>query len=424
MRWFVFLLSFFSTYLVSANQLLELVNAPVVFVDEVKINELKTNQFAISMPFANELILNPEQKKMLHEKAIIKIELVYTEYRTSLGFSQKTLNKKRLQELKKIAPNLFEFPLWDFELISQTNGSSREECRPMFHGFIVTCRPNSTKQTLVQEVEYLEKLVKQITKTDSINADKKNLVYDIKTHYDKQKGYIHDTIWKEEEIEEVSPPDFFYNHSLYQDSTVINAFERNKNWDDFVVVTDVTGSMSPYIAQVFVWLRAQTTNKKAKYFVFFNDGDDKASSRKKPLETKGVYTSPNNTLDSVMGIAALCMSRGSGGGESMENDIEALMEVEKYHPQAKEIILIADNLESMRDYKYLEKIKKPVHVILCGAEGRINIQYLDLAKATKGSVHTLKEDVFNLHEVKKGQRITIQEKKYLFEKNRFHFIYD
>ena len=72
-------------------------------------------------------------------------------------FNQKELNKKRLIELKKLTPFLFESPLWGFELVSQTNGESREDCGPMFHGFIFTFRPNSTKETLDQEADYLEK---------------------------------------------------------------------------------------------------------------------------------------------------------------------------------------------------------------------------------------------------------------------------
>lgn len=407
-----------------ANQLNELNNSSVTFVDEIDISELKSNQMAISMPFAKEFIINPEQKKVLEEKAIIKIELVYTQYRTSPTFSQKTLNKRRLQELKKLVPTLFEFPMWDFELISQTKGASRQECSPMFHGFVITYRPHSNQQTLAQEATYLQEMVIALLKTDSLIADKKNWAYDIKTHYDQQFGYVHDTTCYIDTVRPPSPPDFFYNHSLYQDSTVINVLVRNKNWYNYVLVTDVTGSMSPYIAQVFVWLKAQTQHQKAPWFVFFNDGDNKASNRKKPLETQGIYVTPNNTIDSVMAMATKCMKNGSGGGENMENDIEALLEGEKYHPNAQGIVLVADNLESMRDYKYLSKVNLPVHVILCGAESRVNIQYLDLARATKGSVHTSKEDVFKLHEVKNGEHIKIQEKEYLYENGRFHFIYD
>jgi hypothetical protein len=294
----------------------------------------------------------------------------------------------------------------------------------MFHGFIVTFRPSSTKQTLKAESSYLKDLVTTMIKNDNIEKDTLPKAYNIKTHYDKNIGYIHDTIWFTDTIPPPTPPDFFYNQSLYNDSTVLNSFARNNVWKNFIVVTDVTGSMSPYSAQVFVWLKAQSENKLAQYFVFFNDGDEKPSRKKTPLETKGVYVTKNSSLENVVNTASTCMNNGSGGGENLENDIEAIIEGLKQYPNASEIILVADNMESMRDYKYLSKIKKPVHIILCGAESRINIQYLDLARQTNGSVHTSSSDVINLQNIKEKEHFFIEGKEYLFEKGRFHSIYE
>ena len=118
------------------------------------------------------------------------------------------------------------------------------------------------------------------------------------------------------------------------------------------------------------------------------------------------------------------MRNGSGGGEHLENDIEAIIGGIKQYPEADEIILVADNMESMRDYKFIKKIKKPVHVILCGAEYRINIQYLDLARQTKGSVHTVNSDVINLLDIKENQHFFINEKEYMFKNGKFHSVYE
>lgn len=417
---FVFL--FLSNYCFS-NQLEYLANTTITEKGEVDLKKLSVNQLAIAMPFAKELILNPEQKKALEEKAIIKIELVYTKYRTAVTFNQIKLNKKRLTELNRLIPSIFNNPLWEFELVSQTNGNSREECNKMFHGFIFTFRPNSTQETLELEANYLDGLVAQTIKNDSLkkSSNKLELIADIKTRWDERIGYVHDTIWKEEE--EVPVPDFFYDQSLYQDSTVLNSFSRNKNWKNFIVVTDVTGSMSPYIAQVFMWLREQTEQTNTQGFVFFNDGDNKPSNRKKPLETEGVYMANNSSTEEVMAMAAKCMRKGSGGGENLENDIEAiLLGVEEYN-KIDEIILVADNRESMRDYKFIEKVKKPVHVILCGSEHRVNIQYLDLARQTKGTVHTSKNDIIALDKFSNGERFFIDEFEYLYENEQFHYFY-
>lgn len=423
MKWFPFFVLLIFTNHVQANQLEQLVNVKVIEQNEVNIHQLLPNQLAISMPFANQLILNPDQKLALQEKVVVKIELVYTKYRTSPTFDQKQLNYNRLVELKKLVPNLFENPLWEFELISQTNGNSQEECTPMFHGFIITFRPNSSNNTLLQEAEYLDKVVAQLIKKSKKDSIPDKMTYDLKTRWDNVIGYVHDTVWKINEEEQVEPPDFFYNHELFKDSTVINAFSRNNTWKNFIVVTDVTGSMSPYIAQVFVWLKEQAENNEAKYFVFFNDGDAKSSGQKKPLKTEGIYGGLNKGLDAVMQKAALCMKNGSGGGEGLENDVEAMLFGQEAYVEASEIILIADNYESMRDYKFLDQIKKPVRIIICGAKTRVNIEYLDLAKATKGSVHTTKSDVLNLSSVKENQIVTIDGQTYLFYNGRFNFVY-
>ena len=423
MNIFSFFILLFFTQTLLANQVQQLVDFPIQEVGFINLKQLKPNQLAISMPFAKELILNPEQKKALEEKAVIKIELVYTKYRTSPQFNQQELNYHRLVELKKLLPNLFENPLWEFELISQTNGNSQAECNPMFHGFVITFRPNSSPNTLTLETEYLNKVVAQLVKQTKKDSIPDQLTYDLKTRWDDRIGYVHDTIWKINEEEQIPPPDFFYDQSLYKDSTVINAFARNTTWKNFIVVTDVTGSMSPYIAQVFVWLKEQVENNNAKYFVFFNDGDNKEARQKKPLKTEGIYGCANNGLEAVMQKAALCMKKGSGGGEGLENDVEAILFGLQEFPEVDEVILIADNYESMRDYQFLEEIKKPVRIIICGAKARVNIEYLDLARTTRGSIHTTKSDVLNLQKIQKSQTITIDGQSYLLYNDRFNFVY-
>lgn len=424
MRSFYFLILFLwsSNYYAQSFKQMAYINPS--FIEEYDLNKLLPHQLYIATPFAKPIILNPEQEKQLKEKVVLKIELVYTKFRTSPTFNQKQLNQNRLIELKKVAPQLFENPLWEFELISQTNGDSREFCNKMFHGFVITFRPNSSNNTLKQEGDYLSNLVTTLVKNDSIKNDSVPKKYYIKTNYDMKIGYVHDTIYYVDTFPLPQPPDFFYNHSLYKDSTVLNVFDRNKNWNNFIVVTDVTGSMSPYSAQVFVWLKAQAENKKAKYFVFFNDGDEKDSHKKKPLDTKGIYVTENTSIDDVTKTVIKCMERGSGGGESLENDVEAIIEGIKYSPSADAVILIADNMEAMRDYKYIDKIKKPVIVILCGTKGRVNVQYLDLARKTKGSVHTVHSDITNLQSIKNGENFTIDDKEYTFQNGKFHSVYE
>ena len=87
------------------------------------------------------------------------------------------------------------------------------------------------------EAKYLSDLVTTMLKNDSIENDTTPKKYDIKTHYSQQIGYIHDTIWYVDTVRPPSPPDFFYLQSLYKDTTVLGAFNRNKSWKNFIVDT-------------------------------------------------------------------------------------------------------------------------------------------------------------------------------------------
>ncbi|MBL4667642.1 MAG: hypothetical protein JKY30_00035 [Flavobacteriales bacterium] len=146
MRFFYFLVFLSFGHFGFTQNYPELVNSTPAFVEKIDLSLLKENQLYIAMPFAQKTVLNPEQKKQLTERAIIKLELVYTKYRTSNIFNQKKLNDNRLTELNRLIPHLFENRFWKFQLISQTNAKSRETGRQLFHGFIVTFRPNSTKK--------------------------------------------------------------------------------------------------------------------------------------------------------------------------------------------------------------------------------------------------------------------------------------
>ena len=117
------------------------------------------------------------------------------------------------------------------------------------------------------------------------------------------------------------------------------------------------------------------------------------------------------------------MRNGSGGGEGLENDIEAIIDGIKQYPDANQIVLVADNFESMRDYKFIEKIKKPVRIIVCGAKQGINVQYLDLAKRTGGSVHTTGLDITNFN-YRDGEYFFLDGKEYQYQNGRFHAVYE
>lgn len=381
------------------------------------------DQILIEMPFAKEIILNKEQKQQLKERVVIKIQLIYTQYRTSEKFNQIELNKKRLLELKKLVPEVFDFPVWEYELISQTDGNSREECSNMFHGFVITFRPISSTTFDAEENDYIAQLVNNLIKKDSIDNDTTPKPFHIKTRWDN--GYVYDTIYgKEVKIDFYPPaPVTPYLASLDKDSTVLNAFNKINHLTNFVVVTDATGSMSPYTSQVTLWIKHQINKPNVLGCVFFNDGDRKTADRKLPLETGGIYASPSINHLEVGKTLTKCMQSGSGGGESKENDVEAILLALKYYPQSKHIVLIADNYEKMRDIDFINQIKVPVHIFLCGAKTFVNTQYLDLARATKGKLYIGNVEVENLHLLQETEFITINNRDYQLRNNKFEYYY-
>jgi hypothetical protein len=60
-----------------------------------------------------------------------------------------------------------------------------------------------------------------------------------------------------------------------------------------------------------------------------------------------------------------------------------------------------------------------VRVILCGVRYYPNPAHLYIAWKTKGSLHTIKEDITKLAEMKEGESITVMGKSYKILNGKF-----
>ena len=190
------------------------------------------------------------------------------------------------------------------------------------------------------------------------------------------------------------------------DSVIINVLNRNK-WPEKLIVCDLTGSMQPYAVQLSIWYQLNFKKEKNLQFVFFNDGDYKRDEEKVIGETEGIYYSPSKGIDSLGHLMSKISARGDGG-DCAENNIEALIKGTKMASQYKEIVMIVDNNSPIKDIRLLEQFKLPVHIILCGAtEGWILPDYLLLAWKTKGTIHTIEEDITSIAKMVEGQDIKI-----------------
>jgi len=85
--------------------------------------------------------------------------------------------------------------------------------------------------------------------------------------------------------------------------------------------------------------------------------------------------------------------------------------------------MIADNWEDPCDMhlvNYLKSRGVPVRVIVCGVNGSFNMNYLQIARATGGSVHTMEEDLTNLASMKDGARFKIGGVKIMMKSGKFY----
>ncbi len=179
-------------------------------------------------------------------------------------------------------------------------------------------------------------------------------------------------------------------------NVVHKVIQRNRNkWNKELIVMDLTGSMYPYAQQLSTWLQLHfSKDSTQQYFVFFNDGDRKQDAVKKVGVTGGTYFTAAKKVEDIIKTMNLTIKNGEGG-DAQENVIESILYGLKKVKDIQHIILIADNWAPVRDINLLPKIKVPVHVILCGVSSgmKINAEYLNIAYKTKGSIHTIEEDI-------------------------------
>jgi hypothetical protein len=232
-------------------------------------------------------------------------------------------------------------------------------------------------------------------------------------HFDK-KGYItYESPTKETTLKFDK---FITGEYKIKDSTIFKVFKRNTQWKKVMLVVDMTGSMFPYIGQLLVWYKKNYEGEKIKYYVLFNDGDNIPDDKKVIGNTGGVHTFEAKDFKKFKKDLEDVRKLGEGGDDP-ENDLEAITKAMVTYRDYGDLILLADDSD-MRDMKLLKRIRKPVHVVLCGTKRGINQQYLQLAYYTKGSIHTTNDDV-NMKTIKEGQQIELDNDIFIFQHGEF-----
>ena len=186
---------------------------------------------------------------------------------------------------------------------------------------------------------------------------------------------------------------------------LIKVVERNKDkWKKMLIITDCTGSMLPYGTEVLLWHMLKTNKQNINQFSFFNDGDieDKTIG-----SGKGVHVIDVKDYRKIPGIINHIMNIGVHNSDFAENDIEAILTSMEKSYDYKEVILIADNKSPIRDLELIKDINRPVRIVLCGVKKTIHPHYKRLAYETKGSIHTVENDIYEFMKNKEGKIIGV-----------------
>jgi len=203
-----------------------------------------------------------------------------------------------------------------------------------------------------------------------------------------------------------------------EDDVVSVVLKRNNSWNNKLITCDLTGSMDSYIGDLTNWYSKAVKTDKNLQFVFFNDGNDIDDDLKKIGSTGGIYYSSYSSYSEL--IKKIAQVRVAGdGGDTEENNIEALIYGINKAKYFNSLVMIADNNAPVKDMVLLDKVKKPVHIILCSVDDWVEEDYLTIAYRTKGSIHTISEDFNNIGKTRNGGRIRINGIEYLLMSNRF-----
>ncbi|WP_123776074.1 hypothetical protein [Brumimicrobium aurantiacum] len=342
-----------------------------------RISGTHLNTAVVNMNYGSSKILSVMDKSILQKANIIQIDLVYTNFPKGQDIS--ALNKQRIRNMLSIRSDLVKNEGITWSVVRQMYCKNESQAKIMFHGAIIYYQPEQSQILSSTEKQNYESLPKDDTKDIS-----------------------------EEEVKK----------KFKNDPVIINAFERN-NWKKPVVVADVTCSMFPYIEQVVFWFLLKLNKKEEAYIALYNDGDGIPNNQKKIGSTKGIHSVRTKKYVEFRDTLLQAVSFGCSG-DSPENDVEAILKAQNDNPNAKEIILIADNFSEMRDHQLISDIEKPVRIILCGTKYRLNVHYLNLAFATGGSIHTLNEDLFNLIKKSEGETFEFAGKSFKIKDGKVH----
>lgn len=368
--WLIFVLVTLS------GQLPAQLHAPEVYRNASHIGtsryQLQPGQIALPTRFGKAIPRNPEILQEINATDIKQVDLVFSDFPKGHAFNG--LNTMRLAQLEELLPGLFTKKGVKWRMIRQTSCSNRAQAEALFHGFVFSLQETSAP---------------------------------LEVDYQKNLDLVKEAFFS-------LPPEDRKFLSMGTDTLAYDILDRNMyNWRNVTIVSDWTASMYPFTTQILRWHIARSRESNISNFVFFNDGDTTESSRKVVGETGGIYSISATDFKEVVKLMRVVMENGHGD-DLPENDLEAVLYAINKFPASAAIVLIADNKSRVRDMELLEKIDRPVHVVL----GRLFMDnvaylrgdYLRLAVKTGGSLHTRHKDYNSYEELFQLRNDILQER--------------
>ncbi len=405
----------------------------------IAVHPMANDSNIIYMPMdfsSSQFVKNYSNFKFPKDRVVMTVHLVYTKYREVDTFNQPLLNRNRFENLQSVWPELFTTKGIQFKIFEQQSAKTEETAKKLYHGFIIFLKAK-VSQAVKEEKGIIGYTIS--TYRDTIIEIPEKIIYKKRKRYVETGYYLANDPEKRKEGLKYKTPSIWFREKemkVVVDSVIarkikakkkrIGKFDKkflvntneydaltNKTWKGkWGIVTDVTGSMGPYSAQVLLFLKYNAEVLKNSRFTFFNDGNGAPELIKRIGMSGGVYNVNSNHFDTIYRTILTAMENGNGG-DIPENNIEAIISACKKWSDIDTILLIADAGAPIKDIVLLKQVKKPVSIVLCGnVDGNVPFDYYLLAKETGGTIIQTNDEIRNLRKYKKGDVIEVGERSY------------
>jgi hypothetical protein len=350
----------------------------------------------------------PKQTLENAKKEVVKLEEIVKSGAPGPAVKPATVTKKKdstttdLEKLLAQRPRKFQNGTWYIQMGRGGIASLDHDVpkKSPLDSFVIREPKDALEEGLIDKAEY-----KEFKASTSIRI-----------YY--PRWFVLDSIIPKKPATVVEKPMVATKTGKIPDTSILKILDRTR-WENTTIVGDVTGSMYKYTAQLLLWVKTNPIGSLSKNFVFFNDGDNMPDTDKKPGSTGGIYFKSCTNYAEVETLMKTTMLKGNGG-DYPENNIEALLKAEKAFPTTEYQVMIADNWAAIKDKALWQQLTKPVRIVVCGAtEFNVNIDYLNLARKTKGSVHLMESDLYNLSGLKEGEILKVGKNSFVVKNGMF-----